>query len=530
MNTPVKFASENQSKTARRLLYHEAYERPNEVFLLDGQNKFREVVILGEHETVPNDIHGLTVRRNLTLSNESGVFLQKLGPRNESAHGAMLEAMMIGRQRFDQVLQRCSMNKTATDRELRLACAVKDLEDDDKHISIKQATGDEPLCSPDLSNVTDLLVSTTRSSAASTADGLGSAGLFNDSFLDSLMDDLDDAAPADASHRNGHFHLGVWYGQGSRFATTTADTRQAKQDDAAVVHVLRFMAWLRVYIDKFVEPLTRPTALRYCRRGRKGQSLSDVPPSMLEPILCPAFLSSLAHREGNFVWLSKEVPVAKTLCHRLYNVCSPFQGFSGKPHCDKGDDAPTVLLNFGYARLHLPEYNAAVDLQPGDVVFFDAGVQHYTTPHPQHPGLESERWAISCFFQKRVDGHWQPTKYPTRLDMERQLQHILQTDREPEQRVRDLKNAKAHAQRKRLAANRKADGATRPTSTQHPVSEAIPVHEQRITRSKRKADDIHTDTLASSTARNGETQKKAATIAPSAVRTTRSAARPLSSL
>ena len=172
-------------------------------------------------------------------------------------------------------------------------------------------------------------------------------------------------------------------------------------------------------MQKYVEPLTK-LSLHYGQQGGSDQ-----------PILCPEFLSQLKQWQKDFHWLTKEVPITQDLCHPIYNACLPFQGYSGHTHRDRGDAAPTLLLNFGYARLHFPEYNVEVDLQLGEVVFFDASVQHYTTTHPQCPATNNElsqQWAISCFAQKHVHGQWQPVKYPKQLDMHRQLWQILEQD------------------------------------------------------------------------------------------------------
>lgn len=58
-----------------------------------------------------------------------------------------------------------------------------------------------------------------------------------------------------------------------------------------------------------------------------------------------AFLKQFDQRCKDFAWLFNKEPIAANLYHPLYNVCSPFQGFSCKPHKDKGDASPTILLS-----------------------------------------------------------------------------------------------------------------------------------------------------------------------------------------
>ena len=44
-----------------------------------------------------------------------------------------------------------------------------------------------------------------------------------------------------------------------------------------------------------------------------------------------------------------------------------------------------------------------VDLRPWEMVFFNgSGVKHYTEKHPGSRWPETEAWAVSCFFQRRV--------------------------------------------------------------------------------------------------------------------------------
>lgn len=59
------------------------------------------------------------------------------------------------------------------------------------------------------------------------------------------------------------YHLGVWYGQGSRYATRTSDTRKTKSKEQfeATTQVLRFVAWLRRYVDRYVQPVVDETGV-----------------------------------------------------------------------------------------------------------------------------------------------------------------------------------------------------------------------------------------------------------------------------
>lgn len=121
-------------------------------------------------------------------------------------------------------------------------------------------------------------------------------------------------------------------------------------------------------------------------------------------------------------WLHNKTSIAKDICHPLYNICLPFQGYSGKSHQDQGNAAPTLLLNFGFAWLHLPEFGIQIDLQPGKIILFNANYYHYTTPHPGYKGPNTDHWGISCFFLKKVHNQWQPLKYPkTTLDLHQQF-------------------------------------------------------------------------------------------------------------
>ncbi|SPO26259.1 uncharacterized protein UTRI_02535 [Ustilago trichophora] len=167
--------------------------------------------------------------------------------------------------------------------------------------------------------------------------------------------------------QNGHYHLGVcrlWM-QGGQDSCEEEDSDHEDNDESEE------------------ESNTNTIAAR--SRGTNGKQY----------ILEPAFRESLDKRANHFDWLTGELPVAEDLCHPLYSTCSPFVGFSANLHFDKDDASPTVLLNFGYARLDLPEYNAVVDLHPAQVAFFNSmKVKHFTAPHPGYEGSVKDRWAI----------------------------------------------------------------------------------------------------------------------------------------
>ena len=61
-----------------------------------------------------------------------------------------------------------------------------------------------------------------------------------------------------------------------------------------------------------------------------------------------------------------------------------------------------LLLDFGYTHLCLPEHWATIDLGPGDILFFDAKVVHYTQPHPGYSGDKTDQWEVSCLLQACV--------------------------------------------------------------------------------------------------------------------------------
>lgn len=138
----------------------------------------------------------------------------------------------------------------------------------------------------------------------------------------------------------------------------------------------------------FVEPLVS-TTVEHAISGHKATTYS----------LHGQFRQAIGKRRIDFDWLCKKVPFAQDLLHPLYNVCVPFVGFTGNVHIDRWDAAPTLLLNFDYCRLHLPEYDLDVDLYPGDTVFLDTSVYHSTKPHPGYTGQDNDRWAISCYSQ-----------------------------------------------------------------------------------------------------------------------------------
>lgn len=171
------------------------------------------------------------------------------------------------------------------------------------------------------------------------------------------------------------------------------------------------MTWVHNYIEEYVCPLRNMSVQGKGKDVGRADCAGDVESGCCY-VLHPVYRASLQQREQDFDWLCQQLPLARDILHPLYNVVTPFVGFTGNSHKDADDADPTLLLNFGYCRLHLPEYGAAVDLFPGDVVFFNRRkVEHYTTPHPGYAGSHEDRWAVSCFFQKRVHNKVLPLVY-----------------------------------------------------------------------------------------------------------------------
>lgn len=187
--------------------------------------------------------------------------------------------------------------------------------------------------------------------------------------------------------------------------------------------MLRFTLWLRAFVEDHVEPLLnlRQSTSPEGSRGTTGACTPDHP-TAVNPgsyAIASEFREAMERRRRDFEWFCGEAPIAADLCHPLYNVSSPFIGFTGLPHRDAKDSYPTILLNFGFARLHLPEYEATVDLHPGELVFFNAGVLHYSTRHPKYDrGPDTDRWAVSCFFQKHIHSRKRATSTRDAADLQ----------------------------------------------------------------------------------------------------------------
>jgi len=115
------------------------------------------------------------------------------------------------------------------------------------------------------------------------------------------------------------------------------------------------------------------------------------------------FREALARHKQDFESPSNKVLFCKDLCHALYSTCSVFQGCTGDVHLDPGNAPPSILLNFGYCRILLPDYHAAVDLQPGNMFFLcTRTVFHYTVRHPNCPLPDTDRQAVTCFFLEHM--------------------------------------------------------------------------------------------------------------------------------
>lgn len=190
----------------------------------------------------------------------------------------------------------------------------------------------------------------------------------------------------DREENNGHYPFGIWYGRGSRYLSVSQDTRQNDERER-LSNVLVFMIWLRKFVTTHVRPLIDTTL-----------DLSKSKNVDREHAVHAVFRDELLRRQDDYSWLCGEVPAASDLCHPLYHMCSPFRGFTGNPHPDQDDASPTILLNFGFARLCLPEYHTTIDLRPGEVILFNARIWHFTIAHPKYPGPLIDRWGISCLF------------------------------------------------------------------------------------------------------------------------------------
>lgn len=209
-NLPFKTPVERfqwQDKT-----FEESFQHPNRVFLRKGvdvaeavqEEYFSNVwprphpeehrdpswVICGGTEILPNQLYGLTLRRNLTLldAETRKPFLQRFGPRGRREFYEVCSTMHEGRSRFEKVLASCKLHT-------------------------KGATEED--------------------------------------------------ASSDA--KMGHFQFGVLYPHDSPGPAASADTKQA-DNDRAHIDVLHFLAWLQLYVERYVQPFVSATNESGCLR------------------------------------------------------------------------------------------------------------------------------------------------------------------------------------------------------------------------------------------------------------------------
>ena len=477
--------TEAGGKRQLQALYSEAYHNPDVVYVSKDEAGAagQGPTLYGATSTQPDTLNGVGIRRNLTLvDRDSGVILQRFVPLSFDKHREMLQQIAIGRLRFD------ALREHRTDQE-------------------GEATGS----SPDGVCISVRSVHVRGGSKDKTpANNKGTVSF-------SAAEHLDEA---EATERTGDHHQPqFWFGQGDRFArtghttqATAADTERVAEDKEAMIRALRFMAWLRRYVEKYVElmiifalneaelhPPKRPRKTTYeedeetvepllklapCpdtahlpkdapatekRNERKGgkpkrrddskdakpaaarggdkaekKTKRDKPPRVKRQFAMDLFFRTrLLGRLKDFKQLKTKVPIARDLSHKLYNVCSAVQGF-GTPHREKGDSAPTTLLNFGYARLHLPQYNVVVDLHPCEVVFFDAEVEQVTTRHPSQPGLENDRWGVTCVFERGLHKPGLAETYARKVDVRKLFDRIMKEDRDPARLKSEMAEAEQH--------------------------------------------------------------------------------------
>jgi len=104
--------------------------------------------------------------------------------------------------------------------------------------------------------------------------------------------------------------------------------------------------------------------------------------------------------------------------------------------------SPTILINFGYGQLQLPEYLASVDVYPGEITFFNSKKVHCTTIHPgdSRTDAEEQRWAISYHFQEQLLGDIAPKKKGRSTDyVEEDARAVINDEAPHSQREERLK-------------------------------------------------------------------------------------------
>lgn len=133
--------------------------------------------------------------------------------------------------------------------------------------------------------------------------------------------------------------------------------------------------------------------------------------------LCDEFRRILQDRRSiHFPWAEKWIAGLAGYCHPFYTTFVPFRGFTGGLHKDKADTPLSILIHFGqHAVLHLPRYDAKVELQPLDIVFFrSCELEHKVTQHQSYVNANTSvatRFAVTCFFRREMMKHTIPTEF-----------------------------------------------------------------------------------------------------------------------
>lgn len=186
-------------------------------------------------EVVPDDLHGLVMRRNLELYRLEGVpgdapILQRFGPSRLYLHWVLKLEMREGCCLLDAVLDTCKVAPSADKRaQMERAGSVKLGKMGRSHVA--QLDAAHRVAQERSPNGAGRW----RNSAGVRESGVGEQDLAGGEISGKTAGSQKGATRLS---RDGHYHIGVWYGQGGKHLTPSSDLRQERGQPDAVGNIL----------------------------------------------------------------------------------------------------------------------------------------------------------------------------------------------------------------------------------------------------------------------------------------------------
>ena len=179
-------------------------------------------------------------------TNSGQTVLQQFGPSRSYLHTKMLSNIATGRELFDEVLACCVVHHT---KDMQASDPKEAWTSADKEYTATTSVGTSKLPLAAKTPVT-LTKIAPREEMAVQSDARSSGAIHAEQSTTS-----DAVMPVGGK---GHYHFGIWYGQGGTNVTLSSNLQQ--NCNAKTTKVLTtFLVWLRMFVQQYAEPLVSLT-------------------------------------------------------------------------------------------------------------------------------------------------------------------------------------------------------------------------------------------------------------------------------